>query len=192
VIDSYRKSFFNPSKFNEHQKSIVVARSGNVIGGGDFSENRLLPDIVKSLENQNTIEVRNPNSVRPWQHVLEAINGYLVLAANQIEHPQSISNAFNFGPDFNEQLTVLDVVKKSIEVWGKGEYVIKNHKSVHEAALLQLDSTRANLELGFIPVYNAYTAIEKSILWYKNAKENSLQFTKQQIKDYIKLINKNK
>ncbi len=188
VVDSYRSSFFNPLKFNEHQKSIAVARSGNVIGGGDFSENRLIPDVVKSLENEQIIEVRNPNSVRPWQHVLEALWGYLVLAANQTEHPQTISNAFNFGPDVKEQLTVLDVVKKSIEVWGHGNYITKNHKLMHEASLLQLDSSRANLELGFRPTYNAHKAIEKTILWYKYANNNYLEFTKEQINEYINTI----
>ena len=189
VIDSYRKSFFNPLNYSQHQKSISVARAGNVIGGGDWSKDRIIPDIIKALSQGESILVRNPKSVRPWQHVLEPLNGYLALASLQSEDPVKFAAAYNFGPAPQDNLTVEQVITKAIEIWGKGTYhSIENLTSPHEAGLLQLDINKANSELNWFPKYNANIAIEKTIQWYKEVSfqknEHAFNFTVQQIKEY--------
>lgn len=190
VIDSFKKSFFNPSKYENHKKSVSVARAGNVIGGGDWSENRIIPDIVKSLNANKVIEVRNPTAVRPWQHVLEPLSGYLTLAAKQTENPELFADVFNFGPYLTDNLTVEQIVLKAIKIWGSGTYdvnVINNF--LHEAGLLQLDITKAENLLGWTPTYCAEEAIVKTIDWYRKYSSNRVEitdFTFNQIVDFIK------
>jgi CDP-glucose 4,6-dehydratase len=189
VIDSYRKSFFNPAKYNEHQKSISVARAGNVIGGGDWAANRIIPDIVKALSAKQPIIVRNPNSVRPWQHVLEPLSGYLTLAAKQVSEPVLFAEAFNFGPELTDNLTVKEIVEEAINVWGAGNYEIPDlQNAVLEAGLLQLDISKAKKQLSLHPKYNATLAIDKTVNWYKEFDKNNLDLaavTRSQIIDYI-------
>jgi CDP-glucose 4,6-dehydratase len=191
VIDSYKKSFFNPDKYNIHKKSISVARAGNVIGGGDWSINRIIPDIVKALSTEQVIQVRNPHSIRPWQHVLEPLSGYLTLAAKQNENPILYGDAFNFGPFLTDNLTVQQIVKEAIDRWGYGSYDSpKITNNLHEASLLQLDITKAQNLLGWNPKYGAQEAIIKTIDWYKKYSSNKLEilkFTNQQILDFIHL-----
>ena len=186
VIDSYRKSFFKLG--NKIKYSLSSARAGNVIGGGDWSEDRLIPDIIKALSNNNTILVRNPNSVRPWQFVLEPIFGYLRLAHQQSLNPELFSDAFNFGPFPNDNLTVINVVKNAITEWGSGDYkIITDIVKPHEANLLQLDIKKAQNYLDWSPKFNSLTAIEKTIKWYKHFftdKSTILEYTIQQINEY--------
>jgi len=191
AIDSIKKSFFNPIKYENHKKSISVARAGNVIGGGDWSENRIIPDIVKSLIANNVIEVRNPNAIRPWQHVLEPLSGYLTLAVKQTVDPKGFADAFNFGPHLTDNLTVEQIVKKAIKIWGSGEYDVKVINNIlHEAGLLQLDITKAKNQLGWKPTYCAEQAIVKTIDWYRMYSSNKFEisdFTYNQIRDFIKI-----
>ena len=185
LIDSYRNSFFHPSLYDKHHKVIAVARAGNVIGGGDWSKDRLIPDIVKALSKKKIIVIRNPQSIRPWQHVIEPLIGYLILGNKMIENPTMFSHAFNFGPGNNDILSVEDIVKLSIKIWGNGEYKIDKQESIlHEARLLKLDISKAQEYLGWIPKYSSREALLKTINWYKEYlfnKINIINYTEKQI-----------
>ncbi|MFM7357109.1 MAG: CDP-glucose 4,6-dehydratase [Sediminibacterium sp.] len=193
VIDSYRTSFFHPSKFDQHNKAIAAVRAGNVIGGGDWSENRLIPDIIKSLITNNKLIIRNPGSIRPWQHVLEPIIGYLRLGVFLANDPLKFSTAFNFGPSSNDALNVKQIVELAIDAWGSGTYDFSNAEiSNHEAGILKLDISKATSYLGWIPKLDAPQALNLTMDWYKqyyNNKEGVIEFTKNQIFNYISSIN---
>ena len=183
VISSYRNSFFNNSEYNTHKKSIASARAGNVIGGGDWAKNRIIPDIVRALQKDEVIEVRNPNAVRPWQHVLEPIAGYLTLAAKMSESPVEYSESWNFGPNIEDTYTVEEVVKKSIHIWGKGDYKksIEKH-APHEAGLLKLDINKSINKLGWKPKLNSDQSIQWTLDFY-NAR-NQIKHMNIQINNY--------
>lgn len=190
VVDSFRSSFFNPNDFAKHKKAIATARAGNVIGGGDFAKDRIVPDIFRALSNEEKIEVRNPAAVRPWQHVLEPLSGYLLLAQKLQQEPLQFSQAFNFGPHLTDTLPVGELVEKSIEVWGKGSYHSPTQKNApHEAGLLKLDISKAVNELQWQPKWNATTAIEKTIGWYKQSlvkNSSAYQLCLTDLEDYQK------
>jgi CDP-glucose 4,6-dehydratase len=188
VIDSYRNSFFNLSNFVNHRKSIAVARAGNVIGGGDWSKDRLLPDIVKQLSKGYEIEIRNPNSIRPWQHVVEPIFGYLQLGAKLTLNPLLYSNAYNFGPNSSDVLSVEQIVVQSINYWGAGSYKKAiNENNPHEAGLLKLDITKAINELDWKPILDSSIALERTINWYKFffKGHNAIELMKNDIDYYL-------
>ncbi|WDF54702.1 CDP-glucose 4,6-dehydratase [Mucilaginibacter sp. KACC 22063] len=189
VIDCYRNSFFNLKKFDQHGKAIAVARAGNVIGGGDWSKDRLIPDIIRALSAGHKIEVRNPDAVRPWQHVLEPLTGYLLLGANLYKNPQKFSQAYNFGPYFNDALSVKEMLKLAIENWKSGEYFVNRpDDQPHEAGLLRLDISKAITELNWHPQLNANKAVSITIDWYKKYNSNPseiVKFTNDQIVDFL-------
>lgn len=189
IIDSYRNSFFNISSYQIHQKAIAVCRAGNVIGGGDWSKDRLIPDIVKSLSANEDIFIRNPLSVRPWQHVLEPVVAYLLLGKKLFEDPVKYSQAYNFGPNPGDTLPVIDIVEQAITAWGGGRYVVKQDANQpHEAGLLKLDISKAIAELGWRPRMNSEDAIRLTIEWYKQFFEDKSQivsFTVNQIQSYF-------
>lgn len=173
VINSFRSSFFNIQNYSNHKKAIVSVRAGNVIGGGDWTDDRLLPDIVKSLVNQQTIIIRNPNSIRPWQHVLEPVFGYLKLGILLSQQPQMYSGAWNFGPKISDNLSVISIAKLSVQIWGYGKIDIQErNENLHEAKLLKLDISKAMNELDWKPKIDANLAIKQTILWYKSFYEN--------------------
>ncbi len=185
VISSFRNSFFNIKQYSAHQKAIISARAGNVIGGGDRSADRIIPDIVRSLENNKPVDVRNPAAVRPWQHVLEPLGGYLLAGMLLDIDAVKYSGAYNFGPSANDHLPVKDLVQTAIQCWGNGTWVDRSDASQpHEAGLLQLDITKAKTILNWQPKLNSTTAIEWTINWYKQQPENIVGFTLQQIKNY--------
>jgi len=188
VIQSFRRSYFQPSSWNLHQKTLVSARAGNVIGGGDFSEDRIVPDIVRALRRDQPILVRNPDSVRPWQHVLEPLGAYLLLGGLLQQNPTGFSGAYNFGPYPDDHLTVKDLVNLSISRWGKGEWKDgRTDGQPHEAKLLKLDISLAMRELQWKPKLNAADAIEWTIDWYKQDQDKAAAFTKAQINRYMDL-----
>jgi len=169
VIDSYKNSFFNSANYDQHQKAIAVGRAGNVIGGGDWSKDRLIPDIAKSLNNGDDVVIRNPNAVRPWQHVIEPLFGYLELGAKLNIDPLKYSQPFNFGPNTADALSVEDMVIQSIKSWGTGSYKsVVDSTNPHEAGLLKLDISKVINELNWKPVFNAQIAVERTINWYKS------------------------
>ena len=188
IIDSYRNSFFNPIDYNNHNKALAVGRAGNVIGGGDWAKDRLMPDIVKSLNNNQSIIVRNPLSIRPWQHVLEPLIGYLTLGMNLFQNPLKYSEAFNFGPNSSDALSVEEMVKIAIERWGKGTYEIQLlNNQLHEAGLLKLDISKALKKLDWNPQFSASTAVSLTIDWYKayfDKTDNIIDFTEKQINSF--------
>jgi CDP-glucose 4,6-dehydratase len=189
VIDSYRNSFFNTKTYTAHQKAIAVARAGNVIGGGDWSQDRLIPDIAKAFALEKPVVIRNPNSVRPWQHVLEPVIGYLLLGAHLAVESLQFSQAYNFGPHLSDALPVEEMLKLAIASWGKGEYIVEQTEGQpHEAGLLKLDISKAINELKWQPKMNAQQAVSMTMDWYsafaKN-KENISEFTEVQINNFL-------
>lgn len=185
IISSYRSSFFNPSTYDQHHKSIASARAGNVIGGGDWAKDRIIPDIIRALQSEVSIQVRNPNSIRPWQHVLEPLSGYLVLGVHMSEDPIQFASAWNFGPMADDNKTVQQLVEIAIEIWGSGISNVANAvNQVHEAGLLKLDINKTINELQWTPKWNAKKAIEMTIKYYKNSNEKSLFNLINQIEEY--------
>jgi CDP-glucose 4,6-dehydratase len=189
VIDSYRNSFFNLNDYASHQKTIVVARAGNVIGGGDWSQDRLIPDIAKAFAKEKPVVIRNPKSVRPWQHVLEPTVGYLTLGANLDNDHTQYSAAYNFGPHLADALTVKEMLVLAIESWGKGEFIEEIlDGQPHEAGLLKLDISKAIKELKWQPKLNAKEAVSMTMDWYRafEFKQDEINdFTESQIKLFL-------
>ncbi|MBL7753233.1 MAG: CDP-glucose 4,6-dehydratase [Chitinophagaceae bacterium] len=167
IIASYRNSFFSNATLDIHRKSIVSVRAGNVIGGGDYADHRIIPDIIRALHRGEDIVLRNPNSTRPWQHVLEPLAIYLELACRMVHEPGRWNSAYNIGPLPEDVLSVEDLTREAIQIAGRGRIRIEqNSKQPHEAALLMLDVGRIQEELGWKPVYSAKEAIEQTISWY--------------------------
>ncbi|MBS4063132.1 MAG: CDP-glucose 4,6-dehydratase [Chitinophagaceae bacterium] len=192
IIDSYKNSFFNAVKYDYHNKAIAVGRAGNVIGGGDWSKDRLIPDIVKALHAKKQVVVRNPKAVRPWQHVVEPLFGYLELGDKLDSDPIKFAQAYNFGPNINDALSVEEMVVMSINCWGAGTYNIEvNSNNPHEAGLLRLDITKAINSLKWRPILNAQSAVERTINWYKNFYNNAIatELMELDIKYYQSKIN---
>lgn len=192
ITASYRDSFFNNEFFGQkHNTTLASARAGNVIGGGDYARDRLIPDFVKSIRENKNIFLRNPNSVRPWQFVLEPLSGYLMLGKQLLEVGPRYATAYNFGPYDEAIISVEKVIEKAVSVFGKGSYAIDDKKHPHEANLLKLAIAKAESELGWHPVYSVDEAIENTINWYKAYYEESrdmLEFTQNQIAEYSKKI----
>jgi CDP-glucose 4,6-dehydratase len=185
VVSSFRNSFF---KNTHHSKGLASARAGNVIGGGEWSTDRIIPDIIKSLQHNNIIEVRNPRAIRPWQHVLEPLGGYLLLGGLLCKQPHKYDTAFNFGPHPKDHLTVKQLVELAITNWRGGEWKDASVPGQpHEAGVLKLDITKANQELQWQPKLDAATAIEWTIDWYKQPISRQLDYTFEQIKQYLQL-----
>ncbi|MBU3174469.1 CDP-glucose 4,6-dehydratase [Clostridium estertheticum] len=186
LIDSYRNSFINPKDYNLHGKSIATARAGNVIGGGDWSRDRIIPDCIKALEENRDIEMRNPKAIRPWQHVLEPLSGYLLLASLMYEDGVSYCSGWNFGPNDDSIVTVGQIVDTIIEEWGSGKCLdVSSENSPHEANLLKLDCTKSKTYLKWSPKLNINEAIKLTVDWYKNFKgEDMLKLCVNQIESY--------
>ncbi len=188
VVDSFRNSFFNPEVHNHHKKGLTSARAGNVIGGGDWNKDRIVPDIIRSLTEGKVIEIRNPSSIRPWQFVLEPIAGYLQLAVSLKSQPIQFNNAFNFGPYPNDHITVKEFVDIAIDTWGHGNWQdTSSYNQPHEAGLLQLDINKAINELEWNPKLNAAQAIEWTVNWYKKKPADQMKFTFHQVNEYFSI-----
>lgn len=188
AINSWRKSYFNPNSYNEHGKSIASARAGNVIGGGDWAADRLIPDCIKSIQASKPIEIRNPNATRPWEHVLEPLSGYLRLAYKMSLEPLKFAEGWNFGPEHYSIISVKEIAEKLIHYFGKGELNISTpNVAVHEANLLALDITKARVKLGWKPSLSIDQSIEFCVEWYKNVDEsNSYELCVSQIARFLK------
>ena len=190
MSSSYRRSFLQ----NDDTYAMATARAGNVIGGGDWALDRLIPDCIRAINNNEKIEIRNPIAVRPWQHVLEPLSGYLLLGDKLLEDGKIYAEGFNFGPNEDSVLKVADVAQKVIEFYGKGEVVIHKKDNLHEAGLLMLNIEKAKKVLNWSPVYTPNQAIEKTVEWYKHFYANDTDmyyFTLNQISEYTKNINWN-
>lgn len=185
---AYRNSFFNPHVSNKHKVSLSSVRAGNVIGGGDWAKDRLIPDCIKALVKNLNIHIRSPSAIRPWQHVLEPLRGYLLLAAKMYENGKKYNGAWNFGPNEEDIFSVKEIVENIIKYWGNGSWKDvsqKTNEALHETKYLKLDCNKARQILGWEPMLNINKAIELTILWYKNFYNKStdmIKYTKDQIK----------
>lgn len=183
VSASYRSSFFNtPSS-----PLLATARAGNVIGGGDWSEDRLIPDLVRSVESGKTLEIRSPNATRPWQHVLECLSGYLMLGQQLLQRNQSCSDAWNFGPDREGNRQVHQVLTALKAAWPNIEWNCNKTPQPHEAQLLHLDSGKAREKLSWRPVWTFDEGAAATAEWYRAWMDRNDVLSLNQIKSYIKL-----
>jgi CDP-glucose 4,6-dehydratase len=169
VCSSYRRSFFDKAGRGPHM-GFATVRAGNVIGGGDWARDRIIPDCIRALSENKPIVIRNPNATRPWQHVLDPLSGYLFLAQQLIEAPDRFAGEWNFGPADIEHINVEELAKRFVAAWGEGriESVKLNQSAPHEANLLRLSIDKAACELGWFPVLNGSTAIDWTVNWYKD------------------------
>ncbi|MBU6338593.1 MAG: CDP-glucose 4,6-dehydratase [Rickettsiales bacterium] len=185
LTSSYRRSFFTKEGIH-----LASARAGNVIGGGDFSCDRIIPDIVRSIKDKKEVQLRSPNAIRPWQHVLEPLHGYLILTKNLYEKGEFFAKAYNFGPDKDAEVNVENLTKSLIKNLQLGSYKISENCNLHEAGILKLDNSKAKEELNFYPVLNFDNAIKMTAEWYLKYLENRDlvgDFTKKQIEEFCNL-----
>ncbi len=186
LSSSYRRSFLqDPGTF-----ALATARAGNVIGGGDWALDRLIPDCVRSIEAGKEIEIRNPHATRPWQHVLEPLSGYLLLGHLLFTKGKQYAEGFNFGPREDSVLTVAEVAQQAVQNYGKGSVKVHKKDNLHEANLLMLNIEKAEKVLGWTPTYSATQAIANTIAWYKHFYQGEAMraFTLAQIHHYEESI----
>ena len=189
AIQSWRNSFFNPKDYEKHGKSIASVRAGNVIGGGDWAKDRIVPDCIRALEEDRDIEIRSPKSIRPWEHVLEPLSGYLLLGQKMMEDPIKYCEGWNFGPNLDAIVNVWEVAEKIVKNYSKGNLKdTSDPNALHEAKLLLLDITKSRFELGWKPTLTTDKSIELTTEWYKRyKKENVYELCVEQIKKFSKL-----
>jgi CDP-glucose 4,6-dehydratase len=184
VFDSYLKSFFDKG-----QIGIASVRAGNVIGGGDWSDNRIIPDFIRALQEGREIFLRNPDATRPWQHVLEPLSGYLFLASNLFHEPSRYSGSWNFGPTIDSIKSVKELTGLMIDVWGNGKMTLNNQPNTwHEASLLHLCCDKANHILNWHPKWDFSKCVNETLSWYKKVlidKANPLEISVGQIREYM-------
>ncbi len=189
AISSWRRSFFNPNDYGKkHHISIASVRAGNVVGGGDWADDRIVPDCIRALEAGNPIEIRNPQAIRPWQHVLEPLSGYMLLACKMLQEPLKYCEGWNFGPRTESITPVWDVAKLIVDNYGKGELKdVSNPDTLHEAKLLMLDISKAKFKLGWEPRTDIRQCIVLTADWYKRYRiEDVYQLCVEQIDNFLK------
>lgn len=187
VTSAYRNSFFNPDEYKRHGTAVASARAGNVIGGGDWAADRLVPDCIRAILGGKKIALRNPSAIRPWQHVLEPLSGYLMLARKLFEEGSPYAEAWNFGPDSSDEKSVEWIVRRICLKWGhNASYAAQRRKHLHEAHSLKLDSSKAGAKLGWRPKWDLEKAIEKVIEWTRayDGKRDVRRVCLKQIKEY--------
>lgn len=184
VFASFKRSFFDLEK----RRGVASVRAGNVIGGGDWATDRLVPDCIRALQKDRSIEIRHPAAIRPWQHVLDPLYGYLMLAERLHEHPREFSGSWNFGPSTHSVRTVREVVSTFIAHWGRGtlRHISQNH-APHESQLLMLNCNKARRLLGWVPLWNVDRSIVETVNWYRavHAGEPAAEVTQRQLVAYM-------
>lgn len=193
ITQSYLKSFFNPNAYGKtHDTLVSVARAGNVIGGGDWAPHRLVPDIVRSVyEDEKPVVIRLPQAIRPWQHVLEPLSGYLQLGKKMFEGDSGISGVWNFGPEEKDLASVGELVRSTLRILGKGAMVLEPDLTTHETHVLKLDISKAKARLGWTPQMDLNETLTMTCSWYKNyyeKTENAVEFTDRQIMSFFKAL----
>ena len=181
VAASYRDAFYN----SKSRPLLATARAGNVIGGGDWSEDRLIPDIIRAIELNHTLKIRSPSSTRPWQHVLESLNGYLLLGQKLLSGDKTFAEAWNFGPDPDGNRSVAEVLSKLQSTWKELQWKITDEPQPHETKLLHLDNTKAKSKLGWNPVWNIDEALLQTASWYSAWMGSRKVISHQQLTDFI-------
>lgn len=192
AVNSYRNSFFNLQAASNPNVGLASVRAGNVIGGGDWAEDRIIPDCIRALSAGQPIQVRSPHAIRPWQHVLEPLSGYLWLGCKMWQEPATYAQAWNFGPTSAGNVTVRDIVQSVIREWGTGTWndvSTSQRNALHEATFLKLDCTKASTLLGWTPVYSVQESVAQTIEWYRRqhiegAGFSAYEFTLRQIDSY--------
>lgn len=183
MTDSFRKSFLS-----SHQMYLATARAGNVIGGGDWARDRLIPDLVRNASQSKTTPIRNPKSVRPWQHVLEPLNGYMMLGEKLLLKDKNFCTSFNFGPETHDVASVDEMVILAKKSWDKVEAQFSaDSQNKHEAGLLKLDITKAREVLGWKPVWDSKKATAMTVNWYKEYYQNKSLSSFENLKEFIAL-----
>ena len=191
VSAAYRSSFFPIERLHEHHVAVATARAGNVIGGGDWSEDRLIPDLIRGFRASQPVLIRRPNAIRPWQHVLDPLYGYMMLAQELLAQPAQFASPYNFGPTDDDIWPVERIASKLAQMWGDGASWIRDAvPSVHEDHVLRLDASKARVELGWKPRLQIEAALEWTMEWYRAWRqgENMTMFTERQISEYEQLL----
>lgn len=191
VVAAFRDSYFPLSRLSDHRVAIATARAGNVIGGGDWSEDRLIPDLIRGFQSGKPVLIRRPNSIRPWQHVLEPLQGYITLAEHLLAGRADAASAFNFGPSDDDAWPVERIANRMVSLWGPGaSWVRDNAPSVHEAHYLKLDSSKARSGLGWRPRLTLETALDWTLAWYRQSASSAdmANETRAQIAQYEQLV----
>ena len=197
LIRTYRRSFFPPERFSEHGVKLASVRAGNVIGGGDWTKDALIVDTVRALSKGKPVELRNPSSFRPWQHVLQALSGYLTIAARLLSsNDPELCSGWNFGPLPGNELPVREVVKLFLQEWGEGSWIdISDPKQRHEANILRLCIDKALWQLNWKPAWSVHEALGQTAIWYKRyfeEPEPMRELSREQISAYeAALMNEN-
>lgn len=189
AIQSWRRSFFNPTDYgNKHTVSLASVRAGNVIGGGDWELDRIVPDCIRALETTRVINIRSPMAVRPWEHVLEPLSGYMLLAQKMWDNPTMYCEGWNFGPEADSVMTVWEVASAIINSFGYGELKdVSDPNALHEANLLMLNINKAKTRLGWHPHLTAMETIALTTDWYKRYKEeNVYNLCVKEIENFVK------
>jgi CDP-glucose 4,6-dehydratase len=187
VTAAYRNSFFS---LGERRVALATGRAGNVIGGGDWSEDRLIPDLIRGFESNRPVLIRRPKAIRPWQHVLEPVHGYLLLAERLLADGDHFASAFNFGPGDDDAWPVERIADHMAAAWGGGaKWVRDSDPGVHEAGVLRLDASKARAELGWRPQLSIESALDWTVNWYRAYRQNAnmQDFTWNQIQAYAAL-----
>lgn len=187
VTAAYRNSYFNTAHHQLHRVGLASVRAGNVIGGGDWAEDRLVPDILRAFEATRPVVIRNPHAIRPWQHVLEPISGYLELAEKLWEEGPPFAEGWNFGPDTEDAKPVSWVVEKMVSAWGSGaSWKLDDTDHPHEASWLKLDCSKANALLGWKPRWTLGQALERVVEWHRAwlADQDMQKYSVSQILDF--------
>jgi CDP-glucose 4,6-dehydratase len=168
VTSAYRNSYFNPKEYGAHRVAVASARAGNVIGGGDWADDRLIPDFIRAIIKGQKVKIRSPYAIRPWQHVLEPLTGYLSLAKALYEHGPQYASGWNFGPNDSDAQNVEWITRTICELWGNGaSFEVDTNPQPHEANYLKLDCSKAKAELGWYPRWDIHTTLESIVEWTK-------------------------
>jgi CDP-glucose 4,6-dehydratase len=168
VTTAYRSSYFSPSDYHIHGVAVASARAGNVIGGGDWALDRLIPDVMRAITEGQPVRIRSPKAVRPWQHVLEPLGGYLMLAQSLYEYGVDFAEGWNFGPSANDAKPVQWIVEKLVNLWGpQARWTQDDCLHPYEADLLMLDSTKASKKLGWKPVWTLEQTLSSIVGWHR-------------------------
>lgn len=189
VTSAYRNSYFNPKEFDRHGVALASVRAGNVIGGGDWAEDRLIPDFMRAITQGQPVHIRNPHAIRPWQHVLEPLAGYLLLAQKLWEEGAAYGEGWNFGPNDEDAKPVQWIVAQLTKAWGEGaSWVLDGGDHPHEAHYLKLDCSKAKARLDWHPRWDLARTMEKIIEWHKamDQEENMKAKTLEQISQFMK------
>ena len=187
ITSAYRNSFFNLDEYGrKHNTLVVSARAGNVIGGGDWAKDRIITDLMEAVSQGKKLYIRNPRATRPWQHVLEPLSGYLLLGQKLLEGKKEFAEAWNFGPNDDGVISVVQMIQEMQKIWNKIDYQIEqSENNPYEAGLLKLDCSKARIKLNWKGVWDSRTTFAKTAEWYQRLYENQQVITENQLKEYV-------